>query len=193
MTCIVGLVHEGVTYIGGDSLGSNGYSKTVRKDKKVFKLKDTDNAILGFTSSFRMGQLLMYATGLIDSRDEPNIDHKYLVTKFVPNVISTFEHGGFGKNHSGDKSGGTFLLGYKGKLYNIEDDYQVGESSDNYDACGSGVYFALGSLHATEGADLSPVERIRLALQAASKFNVSVAPPYYIMNTENDKVVEFKD
>ena len=42
MTCIVGLVHEGVTYIGGDSLGSNGYSKTVRKDKKVFKLKYTN-------------------------------------------------------------------------------------------------------------------------------------------------------
>ena len=135
----------------------------------------------------------MYATGLIDKRDEPNIDHEYLVTKFIPRVTSTFERGGYGKNNSGDKSGGCFLLGYKDKLYNVEDDYQVGESSDNYDACGSGVYFALGSLHSTEDSGLSPEKRIRLALQSASKFCVSVAAPYYIVNTENDEVVEFKD
>jgi ATP-dependent protease HslVU (ClpYQ) peptidase subunit len=193
MTCIVGLVHDGVTYIGGDSLGSNGYSKVARKDKKVFKLKDTDNAIVGFTSSFRMGQLLMYENGLIDKRDEPNIDHEYLVTKFIPRLISTFEYGGYGKNNSGDKSGGIFLLGYKDRLYKIESDFQVGESFNNYQACGCGEDFALGSLYATEDSKLSPTERIRLALQAASKFSAGVAPPYYIVNTEDSKVVEFKD
>ena len=30
MTCIVGLVHEGVVYIGGDSAGVAGLSLTVR-------------------------------------------------------------------------------------------------------------------------------------------------------------------
>lgn len=193
MTCIVGLVYEGVTYIGSDSLGSNGHSKKSRRDRKVFKLKDTDNAIAGFTSSFRMGQILMYATGLIDNRDEPNIDHEYLVTKFIPRLTSRFEHSGYGKSNSGEKTGGTFLLGYKDKLYEIESDYQVGESFDDYAACGSGTNFALGSLHSTEDSGFSPEKRIRLALQAASKFCVSVASPYYIVNTENDEVVEFKD
>ena len=193
MTCIVGLVENGVVYIGGDSLGSNGYSKTVRKDKKVFKLKDTNNAILGYTSSFRMGQLLMYATGLIDKRDEPNIDHEYLVTKFIPNVSRLFENGGYERSSSGEKKGGIFLLGYKDKLYKIESDYQVGESFDNYASCGSGQDFALGSLHSTEGLGLSPEERIRLALQAATKFSVGVGAPYYIVNTANSDVVEFKE
>lgn len=193
MTCIVGLIQDGVTYIGGDSLGSNSFSKVVRQDKKVFKLKDTSNAIIGYTSSFRMGQLLMYAEGLIDKRDEPNINHEYLVTKFVPNVIDLFEKGGYSRNNSGEKSGGHFLIGYKNKLYKIESDYQVGESFDNYEATGCGEYFALGSLHATENTDISPEGRIRLALQAASKFSTGVAPPYYIVNTNNDKVVEFKD
>jgi ATP-dependent protease HslVU (ClpYQ) peptidase subunit len=193
MTCIVGLIENGVTYIGGDSLGSNGVSKVSRKDKKVFKLKDTNNAILGYTSSFRMGQLLMYATGLIDKRDEPDINHEYLVTKFVPNITKVFEGGGYAKSKDGEKRGGTFLFGYKSKLYKIESDFQVGESFDNYDACGCGEDFALGSLKSTENLSLSPEERIRIALQAASKFSVGVAPPYYIINTSNDEVVEFSD
>jgi len=193
MTCIVGLVHNGVTYIGADSLGSNSYMKTVRKDKKVFKLKDTPNAIVGFTSSYRMGQLLMYATGLIDPRDEPNIDHEYIVTRFIPNVIKLFEDGGFSRNHSGEKEGGVFLLGYKDKLFKIDSDYQVEEAFDNYNACGSGETYALGSLMVTENTNLNPYERIRLALQAGTKFAVGVEPPFYIINTKDDEVVEYKN
>lgn len=192
MTCIVGLVDNGITYIGGDSLGSNGYTKTVRRDKKIFKLKDTPNAILGYTSSFRMGQLLMYATGLIDKRDEPNIDHEYLVTKFIPNVIKLFEEGGYSRNNSGEKYGGVFLLGYKDKLFKIESDFQVGETICNYDACGSGEDFALGSLHTTEGLGLSPEERIYTALKAASQFSVGVSAPYYIINTDDGKVTTYE-
>lgn len=192
MTCIVALVENGVVYMGADSLGSNGHTKTVRKDKKLFKLKDTDSALLGFTSSYRMGQLLMYASGLIDKRDEPNIDHEYLVTKFIPNIIHLFENGGYNRNHSGEKKGWTFLLAYKDKLYNIQSDYQVGESSLNYDACGSGEDHALGSLHSTEGLDLTPQERIVKALKAAQEFGVGVQAPFYIMNTKDNKVEEFK-
>jgi ATP-dependent protease HslVU (ClpYQ) peptidase subunit len=192
LTCIVGLVHEGVTYIGGDSLGSNGHSKTVRNDKKVFHLKDINNAIAGYTSSFRMGQLLMYGKGLIDSRDtyEKDIDHEYLVTKFIPNLIDLFEKGGYSRNNSGEKKGGNFLFAYKDKLYQIESDFQVGESSLKYDACGSGEEFALGSLHSTEGTKYSPQERIRKALQAASQFSVGVAPPYYIVNTIDNEIAK---
>lgn len=193
MTCIVGLIENGITYIGADSLGSNGYSKTVRNDKKLFKLQDTPNAILGFTSSFRMGQLLMYANNLIDKRDEPNIDHKYIVTKFIPNIISLFESGGYAKNNSGEKKGGIFLLGYKDKLFKIESDFQVGESMLNYDACGCGEDYALGSLATSESMDTTPIDRIHKALQAASKFSPGVAPPFYIMNTHDDEIKEFKE
>lgn len=193
MTCIVGLVDNGITYIGGDSLGSNTYTKTVRRDRKVFKLKDTSNAILGYTSSFRMGQLLMYASGLIDKRDEPNVDHEYLVTKFIPNITKLFEEGGYIRNKSGEKYGGTFLMGYKDKLYKIFDDFQVSESFDSYSACGCGEEFALGSLYTTEISKMTPQERIRIALQVASKFSTGVQAPFYIINTNDDKVIEFKD
>lgn len=187
MTCIVGLVENGVAWLGADSCGSNGYDKTIRKDKKIFKLKDT-SAIIGYTSSFRMGQLLMYSNNLIDKRDEPNINHEYLVKYFIPNVIKLFEDGGYSTNKSGEKQGGEFLLAYKDKLYKIESDYQVGESCDNYDACGSGEAYALGSLKTTEDMNMTPKERIHKALESASKFSCGVAPPFYIINTNDNEI-----
>lgn len=195
MTCVVGFVENGVTYIGADSLGSNSYSKVIRTDKKVFKLKDTPKAILGFTSSFRMGQILMYSKGLLDEVDILNdsINHEILVNKFIPNIINVLEKGGYSKISDNEKKGGIFLFGYKDKLFKIESDYQVGISKDNYDACGCGEDFALGSLKTTEDMKLSPVERIHKALQAASKFSVGVGAPFYIINTLNDDVIEYKD
>ncbi|ARC67313.1 hypothetical protein B14_200102 (plasmid) [Bacillus licheniformis] len=190
MTCIVGLIENGITYIGADSLGSSSYAKVTRKDKKVFKMKDSENMILGFTSSYRMGQLLMYANGLIDPRDEPNINHEYLVTKFIPNVIKLFEDQGFIRNNSGEKTGGEFLVGYKDQLYKIQADFQVGQTDLNYDACGSGEDVALGSLYSTEGLNLSPEERITQALRASSKHSVGVEAPYYIINTNDNSLLK---
>ena len=60
MTCIIGLKHADRIYIGGDRCGAAGYSVTVRTESKVFMREDSlDRPFLfGYTSSFRMGQLL---------------------------------------------------------------------------------------------------------------------------------------
>jgi len=191
MTCVVGLVENGVGYIGVDSLGSNNFTKTIREDSKVFKMKDTDKGIIGYTSSFRMGQLLQYAGGLVDKRDEPNINHEYLVTKFIPNIRNLFSSQGYERNNSGEAQGGSFLLVYDDKLYHIQSDYQVGIPVDGYDACGSGEYHANAALFATEGLDMKPEERIVLALRAAQKFVTSVEAPFHIMNTKDNSIMTF--
>ena len=41
MTYIVGLIENGITWMGADSLYKNGYRKGLIENKKVFKLKDT--------------------------------------------------------------------------------------------------------------------------------------------------------
>jgi ATP-dependent protease HslVU (ClpYQ) peptidase subunit len=68
MTCIVGFVdkEKGITYLGGDSLASDGWTGQIIKERKVFKLLDTSNAILGFSGSVRDLNLLQYAENLID-------------------------------------------------------------------------------------------------------------------------------
>jgi ATP-dependent protease HslVU (ClpYQ) peptidase subunit len=194
MTCVVGLIDGDTTYLGADSCASGGWREQTLLHKKVFKLRDTQNAILGFSGTIRDLNLLQYAEDLIDKRDEPDIDHKYIVTKFIPNVIRLFNNN---LRNSSDKGIGEFesyfLLGYKNKLWLIESNYSVFETKDNYQAIGCGTNYALGSLHSTNDTDLTPVERIHKALQAASKFSSGVSAPFYIINTENDEVIEFKD
>jgi len=38
MTCVVGIVKDGKVYIGADSLGSNGFTKEIRKESKCLRM-----------------------------------------------------------------------------------------------------------------------------------------------------------
>ncbi len=161
MTCIVGISHKDKVYIGGDSAGVAGLDVIVRADSKVFTNKDF---VFGFTSSFRMGQLLRYSFNPPAHKEHQDV-YEYMVTKFVNQVRKCFRDGGYLKKNNEVESGGTFLVGYRGKLFSIHNDYQVGESTLPYDAVGCGQSYALGSLFATKLKE--PRARIRLALSAA--------------------------
>lgn len=178
MTCIVGLVHNGDVYIGGDSAGIAGLSVTIRSDEKVF---GNGPFIMGFTSSFRMGQLLRYKLSPPAQTVHQN-DMEYMVTSFIDSCRQCFSQNGFGDKDA--SVGGNFLVGYHGKLYNIEGDYQVGVPKLPFDAVGCGSDLALGAMFATEG--LHPEKRINAALAAASTFSAGVAPPFTILKLEGD-------
>ncbi len=120
MTCIIGLVHDGNVYIGGDSAGVSGLSVSIRADEKVFS---NGPFIMGFTTSFRMGQLLRYKFDPPQQTSNQS-DMQYMVTSFIDAARACFSANGFGDKDATE--GGTFLVGYKGKLYNIGSDYQVG-------------------------------------------------------------------
>lgn len=178
MTAIVGIAQKGKVWIGADSAGSDGYSMTIRKDPKVFI---NGRFIIGYTSSFRMGQLLEHCFR------PPAYSHKadgdvmaYMVRKFIPKVRDTFKEGGYQWTHNERSSGGTFLVGFRGELFQVEDDYQVGRRAEGYDAVGCGADFALGSLYATAG-DRDPNHRIIAALSAAASFSAAVSGPFTVL------------
>lgn len=179
MTCIVALTENNTVYIGGDSAGVAGLSISIRNDEKVFQ---NGPFIMGFTSSFRMGQLLRFKFDPPKQTVHQD-DYQYMVTDFIDAVRHCFSHNGFGDKDA--TMGGTFLVGYKGKLYTIENDHQVGIPNVPYDAVGCGADLALGSLYSTQGSKLTPEQRIVLALEAASTFSAGVAPPFLIMKQEN--------
>lgn len=156
--------------MGADSAGTSGSSITIRQDEKVFENGDF---LIGFTSSYRMGQLLRYKLK-VPKQKESQSDMEYLVTDFIDGVRQLFKDNGFRDERA--TNGGTFLLGYKNNLYNIEDDFQVGKSFLNFDSVGCGSDIALGSLYSTMGQD--PEQRIKIALDAACKFNTNVCAPY---------------
>jgi hypothetical protein len=176
MTCVIGLIDKGDVYIGADSAGIAGLSLTIRADEKVF---GNGQFIMGFTSSFRMGQLLRYKFDP-PTQIEGQDDMHYMVTSFVDACRQCFSRNGFGDKEATE--GGTFLVGYKGKLYTIGADYQVGIPSATYDAVGCGSDLALGAMFATE--KMPPGDRIRTALEAASKFSAGVEPPFKILRLE---------
>ena len=176
MTCIVGLVHEGVVYIGGDSAGVAGLSLTVRADEKVFRNSDF---LMGFTTSFRMGQLLRYS--LKPPRRHPDDDiHQYMVVDFVNAVRGCLKAGGYASKEDEVESGGTFLVGYAGHLFTVNSDYQVGIPEDGFAAVGSGQDIALGALFATQG-QATPRDRVLTALRSAERFNAGVRGPFHIL------------
>lgn len=184
MTCIVGLVDKKTktVYIGGDSAGVGGLDIRSRKDPKVFI---REPFIIGFTTSFRMGQLLMADERFkIRIQKKTETDYEYMVSAFVPSIQDLFDKGGFLNEKEKEKTGGTFLVGYKGNLYCIEDDFQVAELFDNFNACGCGENYALGSLHTTRKTLLSSAERVYEALETAEYFSAGVRKPFNILKSK---------
>ncbi|WP_104825716.1 hypothetical protein [Rhizobium sp. NXC24] len=174
MTCIVGLISGGSVHIGGDSAGvAAGYSLTLRADRKVFRNQDF---LFGFTSSFRMGQLLAHS--LKPPRRDPETDvYAFMVTDFVDALRQCLKDGGYARRQNEVERGGTFLVGYAGRLFRIDDDYQVVEPVDGFDACGCGQQIALGALFASSSSP--PRERLEMALNAAERFSAGVRGPFH--------------
>jgi len=184
MTCIVGLIDSNKNvYIGGDSAGTAGSERTIRKDPKVFI---RDKFIMGFTSSFRMGQLLMADDRFkIREHKKEEDDFYYMINAFIPAVQQLFADGGYLSIDKNVKEGGIFLCGYNGRLYKISSDFQVGESVDDYSCIGCGEEYALGSLFSTDG---QPVEdRVLKALEASAYFNNAVSAPFTVLKLEYKK------
>jgi hypothetical protein len=151
MTCIVGIIdnESKKIYMGGDSAGVGDLSINIRKDSKVFI---RNNFIFGFTTSFRMGQLLMCDSRFkLRKQNKKEDDYKYMVDVFIPAVQKLFKKGGFGTIDEGKEyEGGTFLVGYKNKLYTIYDNFQVSELYLNYCSVGCGSDIALGSMYTSD-------------------------------------------
>lgn len=178
MTLIVGVIEKEKVFIGADSASVGGLNITIRKDPKVFKVGDF---IIGCTTSWRMIQLIRYSFKPPKRYDDVDI-FEYLCTSFVNELRTVFKNGGFSEIDKGVESGGTFLIGWRNRLFYIDSDYQVGEAVDNHEACGCGKYYALGALDSMDPARPAQ-ERIKEALQIGVYRSGGVRPPFIIENT----------
>lgn len=177
--------------MGADSAGVSDYSITYRQDPKIYKV---DNMLIGFTSSFRMGQLLGYKLILPKYIEEEYTSvNEYMCTSFIDTVRNCLKDGGYSSKLNDTESGGTFIVALMNKIFTVYSDYQVAEDIDKYSAVGCGADLALGSLYTTENifnddslypSDIS-FKRIELALEAASRFSTGVSKPFNIRYLES--------
>lgn len=196
MTCIVGIAVNGAVILGADSAGVDGnWNRRVRADRKVFK---NGELIFGFTTSFRMGQLLEHnlTPPAIQEGMEP---YAYAVKLLIPEIRNTLRAGGFMRTESGVEGGGVFLVGFRGSLFRIDSDFQVGESTEKFEAVGCGDAYAMGAMHiAYDLAFRQPRKRdevwasdaevarhvLQRGLDAASRFSAGVAGPFHFVQLE---------
>lgn len=191
MTCIVGYLDKEKIYVGADSagvaVGRHYLQVQTRKDTKVFHIdgprNDGSKMLIGYTSSFRMGQILRF--GFTPPPHPPDVDvYQYMCTDFVDALINIFTDKKFATKENEQLSGGTFLIGYLGRLFSVLDDFQVEELVRPYATAGSGAMVALGALYALEGSKKAPAKKIEIALRAAEEFTGGVRGPFTVLELE---------
>ena len=178
MTCIVGVVSDNEIYMGGDSAGVSGWSLRVRADEKVFVNGDF---IFGFTSSFRMGQILRFGFSPPKRHQDTDV-YEYMVTSFVDSIRNRFRESGYLSEDKRQEVGGVFLVGYANRLFRVDSDFQVGETLNGFDAVGCGQDVALGALYAIQKATgfKEPDKAIEMALEASESYSAGVRRPFKI-------------
>ncbi len=175
MTCIIGLVHDGKVYMGGDSCYSCGNIKGTLKSPKIFKYK---NMLLGTAGSLRFMQSLKYDFA-------PPIDSsldviEYIVSEFIPDLREVLRKAGIMEEKDKiETTDSRILVGYRGRLFIISSNFAIIEDSNEYLAIGGADEVALGSLYTTRGMSV-PEFRIQEALRAAAHFNPYVSEPFTI-------------
>lgn len=146
MTAIVGMVwNDGSVWIAGDSAGVDGhYQLMVRRDPKVFRRGDL---VIGFTTSYRFGQVLRFASRMPKSTAKRWTRHpgKYLIQAWVPWARKSLDDAGWLKKRDEREEAGQLLVAVGGRLFCIDSDWQVGETISGPMAIGAGGALALGA------------------------------------------------
>jgi ATP-dependent protease HslVU (ClpYQ) peptidase subunit len=180
MTVIVGVVHKDSVFMGCDSAVTYGRSHRAilaDSDAKVFV---RDDFIFGFCGSGRDAQIIKYHLSL-PMRNEKSVD-EYLHTDFIESFRYCISQHGSGRSYSGQEFSDTsWIVGYYGKIYRVDCDFVLMESSEPFICRGSGESIATGVMYATENSSQSPRERIRTALEASEKYNPYVYRPFHIL------------
>lgn len=171
MSLVVAIKHEKSIIIGSDSLAVNNDGEIrIRPHGKFFK---HGKYLIGYVGYGRDAQLLEYGwEPPKDIRDLPFAMRDRLGKN--GRVISA------AGEDSIEVMASNFLICHKGKIYELNVDFELIVLSRNYSAIGSGNQFALGSLYTTAFAkNISTVERLTLALKAGSENSVYVGDEFY--------------
>lgn len=198
MTSVVGIADGKTVWIGADTCYSDKDSRGQSAHPKVFfkevitghdvygsyYTSKTERLLFGCCGYFRMFQLLEYGWNLPDIGSLAV--EEWLTVPFARSLRELFKDNGFIKSKDGvdEFPEGAFLMGFRGKLYHIEENFQFIESAHQEDACGSGSKFALGSLYTSRSLPWSSEQRIRIALNA-SLTNPFVSAPFDIWELKN--------
>jgi ATP-dependent protease HslVU (ClpYQ) peptidase subunit len=184
VTCIVAIEEKDKVIMGGDRLGSNGYTGAPVSEAKVFR---KGPLLIGYTSSFRMGQLLQHALEVPVLPTEIDLD-KWVAIDLMRAIRKAYKDNGWDKEKDGTAEGGSFLVAIGNRCYEIQSDYSYIRNAKGEYAVGSGVHYALGSLRSTRGK-MATKQRIIESLETAAEYVVSVSGPFDVF-TSTQRIIK---
>jgi len=180
MSCVVAISENGVVWMGSDSLFvsvGDFAKKRTEANSKIFR---KDGLLIGWVGSRRFGDILQWNFNFPKFEDGRDF-HEYLASDFVSSLLDTLQNLKHVEFRDGEALSYTFIIGRKGKIFQIHSDFSVSVLGDGYDACGSGDQLAMAALEGMKGLSLTPEEKISRALQIVSKFTANVGPPFHVI------------
>jgi ATP-dependent protease HslVU (ClpYQ) peptidase subunit len=192
MTAIVAIANEdeGWVHMGGDShsadpsIGRN----QVRNDVKVWK---HGPFVFGVSGSVRQAQIMRYMWEFPPEVNDKPLDFEWMVKYYVPSLRDVLGKGQLAEDEPEAPLPGGVLVGVRGKLYEIQADYQVVDNADAFWSIGAASEYCLGALHALIFTSdcttyAAPRVAIKIALEAASKYSMFSAPPFTLVEVSKD-------
>lgn len=165
MTCIAGIAHDGVVYIGGERSAADEVSITTLAVPKVYVKGDW---IYGFAGSYGIGQLLDMIK-LPPAGENPYITLRTTVVERLKVAISNYS-----QEDIKDKDT-VWLIGAGGRLFEFHHtDFSTIEITTT--AIGSGANLALGSLYTTSDWK-NQEKRLKTAIGAAITYSPTCQGP----------------
>ena len=196
MSVIVGIVHEGVVYIGSDSQVTKGGTKKNylhANNRKVWHPDGRDHLLMGSAGLLKGINVVKSINGLIDQAtlSEGTLNYNYVVKNVSKKIMDHMEEVKLieSKDYN-PKMLNEFLFANKDELFMIGTDGAVLQI-DDFTAIGSGAIEAIGSLLSTEKEE--PRTRIIKAIEAAIQNDIYVGYPIVIMSTKDQHVDSIQD
>lgn len=183
MTCILGVVDKdtGDVYIGGDSSAVAEYDMLTIATPKVFRVGPF---LFGFAGHFRFGQVIQHAF------DPPKYKGgdlaAYMSRDVMEGMREVLDDAGFLRSIEGRDRAGLGMIGYEGRLFVIQDEFEVLEMVDNVAAIGCGYPYALGAWQGIQSLnpDATMEWRVRKSLEISEYYSGGVRAPFHILRLE---------
>jgi ATP-dependent protease HslVU (ClpYQ) peptidase subunit len=181
LTCIAGLVDRrtGDVYLGGDSAAVNeGFDMMTISQQKVFV---KGQFAFGYAGEFRFGQILRslfnppYFDGSVSVDD-------FLAGEFMDELRKTAKELGWTRTDSdGRDQGGLALIGFQGRIFIMQESFDIIEPADGAASIGAGQAYALGAMKVLGDFGVPHEEAVRKALQVSEYYCSGVRAPFHIV------------
>src|ERR1051326_1833584 len=181
MTCIAGAIKGTEVWIGADAVSVHGDSSArVSTQPKVFQVGEF---LIGSSGTLRIQQIFRYMF------TPPAIKSDivaYMVKVFVPALRSAIKDNGgeFIDANGNAQLDGRYLIGVRGRLFEIDSSYAVFEAKAPYAAVGSADQEALSAMFTATSlmaGDITPKQIVERGLLAAVEFDTGIRQPFTIL------------